>query len=532
MIFVTDIKKTKNRKKFYGVLNGGLLYFFQDTEDERDLPLVQKKGVRKMAYNWKIRNMAWLLAGAVTLTGIPVTADAAWEQETAKIAAFDFNAEAADGYYAGENAKAKINGDCQQKERMEGDSALYLNGTDSWLTVTAADGSSLLKGKNEITISYDAKPEKSEKSWSFFAAPDGNDQTYKYENYLGILHTSTGLTVERYNNNGERPGNNLTAAVSGQWTHVDVTVSEAATKLYVDGELLQESESTYELSEILGADGGVLQIGKGSWDGGEYYQGLIDNYEIYDGVLSETEIAEKYQAAKEEREFLEAYEAVTILNMDDVRGNLPLVREGKNGVSISWTSSDPSVVTDSAEADSLYDGGVVTRPAAGSEPVKVELTAVITLGGTSKTKKFEVTVQPLETEPDDDYTGGYLWVNFGVEDGYEKIFFGYSEDGLSWEKLNKVGGVSRSVLQNDAKDSDLGVRDPHLIRSAEGDRYWILGTDLHAEGSGSGGSGWNQQSASQNIIVWESTDLVNWSEPRLVYAGLDTAGCVWAPEAI
>lgn len=129
--------------------------------------------------------------------------------------------------------------------------------------------------------------------------------------------------------------------------------------------------------------------------------------------------------------------------------------------------------------------------------------------------------------------GGYLWLNFGdQEGGYEKIFYGYSEDGLTWKKLNKVNGTVRSVLSNHAKGSDLGVRDPHLIRSAKGDKYWILGTDLHAEGGGTGGSGWNQLSASQNLIIWESTDLVNWSEPRLVYAGFDNAGCVWAPEAI
>lgn len=128
--------------------------------------------------------------------------------------------------------------------------------------------------------------------------------------------------------------------------------------------------------------------------------------------------------------------------------------------------------------------------------------------------------------------GGYLWLNFGTEGGYEKIFYGYSEDGLTWSKLNKVNGTSRSVLVNNAKGSDLGVRDPHIIRSPQGDKYWILGTDLHAEGGGTGGSGWNQLSASQNLVIWESNDLVNWSEPRLVYAGFDNAGCVWAPEAI
>ena len=62
--------------------------------------------------------------------------------------------------------------------------------------------------------------------------------------------------------------------------------------------------------------------------------------------------------------------------------------------------------------------------------------------------------------------------------------------GSTWEKLNKdASGTAQPILTNDAEGSDLGVRDPHVIRSAEGDKYWILGTDLHAEGGGAGGSG-------------------------------------------
>lgn len=98
--------------------------------------------------------------------------------------------------------------------------------------------------------------------------------------------------------------------------------------------------------------------------------------------------------------------------------------------------------------------------------------------------------------------------------------------------IKDSGGTPMPILVNDAAGSDKGVRDPHIIRSNDGTRYWILGTDLHAEGGGAGGSGWNQTSASKNIVVWESADLVNWSEPRLVYSGFDNAGCVWAPEAI
>ena len=170
----------------------------------------------------------------------------------------------------------------------------------------------------------------------------------------------------------------------------------------------------------------------------------------------------------------------------------------------------------------------LTSQAAGSEEAKQPQESVLEEGA----KQAQGSVPENVGRAADDDMGGYLWLNFGTEGGYEKIFYGYSEDGLTWKKLNKVNGTPRSVLVNNAKGSDLGVRDPHIIRSPQGDKYWILGTDLHAEGGGTGGSGWNQLSASQNLVIWESDDLVNWSEPRLVHAGFDNAGCIWAPEAI
>ena len=44
--------------------------------------------------------------------------------------------------------------------------------------------------------------------------------------------------------------------------------------------------------------------------------------------------------------------------------------------------------------------------------------------------------------------------------------------------------------------------------------------------SGAGGSG------SHGIVVWESDDLVNWSEPWIAEIAPDNAGCTWAPEFI
>ncbi|WP_461474206.1 family 43 glycosylhydrolase [Microbacterium sp. HJ5] len=212
-------------------------------------------------------------------------------------------------------------------------------------------------------------------------------------------------------------------------------------------------------------------------------------------------------------------DAIEIPNADDLRGNITLPAAGSvNGTSIAWSASPAGVITTTTQGGK--PAGVVTR---GVADTAVTLTA--TVPGTAATRSISVTVTAAPADLDTDYTAGYLWTHFATEGGYEKIFYGHSDDGLHWSKLND----NKPILAN--LGGDLGVRDPHLVRSPDGDKYWIIGTDLHAEGGGTGGSGWDQLNASQNLVVWESTDLVNWSDQRIVFAGFDQAGCVWAPEA-
>lgn len=124
---------------------------------------------------------------------------------------------------------------------------------------------------------------------------------------------------------------------------------------------------------------------------------------------------------------------------------------------------------------------------------------------------------------------GYLWLHFAPSD-YEKIYYGYSQDGSNWRKLNDGQSVMASEV------GTRGLRDPHVLRlqspDAQGNRYVMLGTDLHAEGSAPGRS-WDQIHASTGLVVAKSKDLVNWSKPRLVQTGLKgKVGNAWAPEAI
>jgi hypothetical protein len=124
-------------------------------------------------------------------------------------------------------------------------------------------------------------------------------------------------------------------------------------------------------------------------------------------------------------------------------------------------------------------------------------------------------------------TPGYLMTHFIGEGATgQQIYFSHSTDGLHWADLNGGGTALRSTVGTG------GVRDPSLVRSPSGDRYWIIATDLCI----GCGQTWDDatNNGSRNLVVWESKDLVTWSQPRL----LNVAGAIpdgrnaWAPEAI
>ncbi|MFC4069813.1 glycoside hydrolase family 43 protein [Actinoplanes subglobosus] len=122
---------------------------------------------------------------------------------------------------------------------------------------------------------------------------------------------------------------------------------------------------------------------------------------------------------------------------------------------------------------------------------------------------------------------GYLMAHFiGESSQGEQIYLAHSKDGRNWTDLNAGGPVLLSTV------GTKGVRDPAIVRSPNGDKYWIIATDLRI----ASGTSWGDASSkgSKNLVVWESTDLVNWSVPRLinVAGGISGAGDAWAPEAI
>ncbi|WP_243076301.1 glycoside hydrolase family 43 protein [Microbacterium sp. SS28] len=122
---------------------------------------------------------------------------------------------------------------------------------------------------------------------------------------------------------------------------------------------------------------------------------------------------------------------------------------------------------------------------------------------------------------------GYLYVHFKREtENGEQIYFALSDgdDPLHFEDLND----GRPVLYSTR--GERGVRDPHIVRSPKGDRFYLVATDLRVYSS----DDWErlQRHGSRSIMIWESQDLVDWGEGRLVEVAPPEAGNTWAPESI
>jgi GH43 family beta-xylosidase len=236
------------------------------------------------------------------------------------------------------------------------------------------------------------------------------------------------------------------------------------------------------------------------------------------------------------------------------------VKVGDSTVTLSgWTSSDDAVLDDSDHAinNSTYTAfrnvssaasantmlkGVITRPAAGSADAPVTLTCTAAYNGAQTELTFNLTVKARETF---DF-GGYFYTYFNKAywtspTEKEAIFAAYSANGFDFTELNIVNGHQEPILTSTMGST--GLRDPFIFKVPGGGKYYQVATDLFANGTGTyydskgaigtlAGQAWGSyvNNASKFIMVWESSDLIHWSDQRMVQIVPDNFGMAWAPE--
>ena len=214
-----------------------------------------------------------------------------------------------------------------------------------------------------------------------------------------------------------------------------------------------------------------------------------------------------------------------------VYGNIRLVTE-MDGASIKWKASVKDVISTQDNGD--LKAGVVTRQ---EEDTTVTLTANIEKDGKGATYTQDIVVAAAPEEIyDEDYVG-YLFCHFTGQEGnvnHEQIYFALADEGRGLKFTDMNGATSNNlkpVLKSNVGDK--GVRDPFIYRSPEGDTFRIIATDLSVKNRG----GWKTnhdytRKGSHCITMWESHDLVNWSEAQLLEVAAPDAGMAWAPEMI
>ena len=122
-------------------------------------------------------------------------------------------------------------------------------------------------------------------------------------------------------------------------------------------------------------------------------------------------------------------------------------------------------------------------------------------------------------------TSKYLFTYFtGNAPTEEQICYAVSNDGFNYTPLN----AGKPIIGSDTIAISHGVRDPHILRGADGYFYMVV-TDMRSE------LGW---SSNRGIVLMRSTDMITWEHHTVhfpeKYAGTSFANVlrVWAPQTI
>ncbi|KJL43655.1 LamG-like jellyroll fold domain-containing protein [Microbacterium trichothecenolyticum] len=399
--------------------------------------------------------------------------------------------------------------------------------TASWVRLP----DNLLAGKTSATVTIETKLDASMKNNWNFLWNIGSDSTTQY--YFASVRDNPRTTITTGGGGGEVNARSGTALSADRWYSLTSVIDGAAGTItfYVDGEQVARTATALTPASI--TDQTLNAIGRAPYPD-PMYKGEVSTFRVYDRALTAAEVDQvsdadaSVHASSFEQAAQTVLDGVTPVTIDEQRTTLP-----DYGGRVAWTSADPAL-------EVAADGVTVsaTQPATGSAPVTTALTATATVRGASVSKSLPVTIKPL---PGEDDAFGYAMVHF-IEDsaGYaEKIYLDVSrgDNPEHWDPLNGGKPILASQL------GTTGIRDPYLTYNPENGTYYIIATDLRVFGGDRGVTGctewcyWSSQ-GSTKLNVWESKDLVTWSDLRQFDvaqspAGTEVAelGMAWAPEA-
>ena len=179
----------------------------------------------------------------------------------------------------------------------------------------------------------------------------------------------------------------------GDWHTITYRQTNGQGEIYVDGNLAVSGTISLNPKAVGATPYNFL--GRPCYVGDAYLKGAMYNdFRIYKGVVDASTLATFSQNLAALNAAL--YEIQIAALMDKVALDATVLYEdialptpSENGVTITWASSQPSVIS---------AAGQVVRPAVGKADAQVTLTATFTKGTVSKQKSFVVTVPALQDD--------------------------------------------------------------------------------------------------------------------------------------
>ena len=118
----------------------------------------------------------------------------------------------------------------------------------------------------------------------------------------------------------------------------------------------------------------------------------------------------------------------------------------------------------------------------------------------------------------------YLFTYFtGNRITEEAIRFAISTDGFQYFALNG----NQPVISSEKISATGGVRDPHILRGADGNTFYMVVTDMVSA------NGWD---SNRGMVLLKSTNLVNWTSSKInipqTFKAFEKVNRVWAPQTI
>lgn len=477
----------------------------------------------------------------------------------------------------GENVEYGVPGDHQS-----GGNAIQLRGNDGQY-LELPNG--LLNGTDSFTVQFDSKSRMAAND-NFFSFTIGSDNQKYFFSRLRPTSVYTAITKD---SNGNEQG--VTATQSANvWHTYRISVSPTFIATFIDGNLAAINKNvTTKLSE-LGTDL-PMNFGKSTWAGDKYYNGGLDNIKIWkaayvsdgmvwdgvtlpgstegsvtlpakdalgntitwsssntavlgnDGTLvkapaRDTDVTFTAKSTVNGIEYTKTFTvnvaaAITAADAAAERllvdyqltagATLPTAIAAAPDAKVTWKSSDTSLVKD--------DGTVVG--ADGDAEKTVDLTATVTLGTTSTTKKFTgVRVMPKSAQKLSSYTRDRS-INGGSRVG--NALHLALNNGTTTTALNTNYGVAFAEAKinataNTESTEVRGLVDPYLFQLKDGKyAYVAVFTDVNGNRVDGGQVAF---STSSNLTDWsgkpnedERGDMVTvTSDATLFDAGSIAAG--------